>query len=210
MTLQALREKIGTKPMLHLLRRWASGTATAAPHRPVHRPRREGRRPRPRQSLPALAVSSGASRDAAPPHTASPSPAWRRCSSLAAAAPAGAKPARAAPAAKVAVGHATISAPTSGRAAILVPVHYPIDCRAGWPSCGSRCSGARGRTIHSWVLHERSGARLLRVGDQRRRFTFVHRVGTERRASAGRLREGSRCASRQAASSTSTKTASRR
>jgi len=31
--------------------------------------------------------------------------------------------------------------------------------------------------VRSWVLHERIGAGLLRIGEQRRRFTFVHRVG---------------------------------
>ena len=80
--------------------------------------------------------------------------------------------------AKVQIGHVTISAPTpQGGAALLVPVHYPIHFSGRVMPLTVQLLEPRGRVVRSWVLHERIGAGLLRIGEQRRRFTFVHRVG---------------------------------
>jgi lysophospholipase L1-like esterase len=82
------------------------------------------------------------------------------------------------PPAKVQIGRVTLSAPTqAGGAALLVPVRYPIQFSGRLMPLTVELRQASGRVVRSWVLHERIGAGLLRVGDRRRRFTFVHRVG---------------------------------
>jgi lysophospholipase L1-like esterase len=97
---------------------------------------------------------------------------------LVAAAPASARPApSAAPPAKVAVGHPAIGTSANGLASILVPVHYPIELKGRLAELRVALIGARGRTIRSWVLHERLNGGKERLPDRRRRFTFVHRVG---------------------------------
>lgn len=96
---------------------------------------------------------------------------------LAAAAPADAGPAKARPPAKVAVGQPALGTATSGGSAILVPVRYPIELKDRIVELRVALIGARGVTLHSWVLHERLNAGGERVPDRRRRFAFVHRVG---------------------------------
>lgn len=96
---------------------------------------------------------------------------------LALAAPAGARPAKAMPPAKVAVGHPVLGAAASGGGAILVPVRYPIALKGRLAELRVALIGARGKTVHSWVLHERLNGGEERVPDRRRRFAFVHRVG---------------------------------
>jgi lysophospholipase L1-like esterase len=82
------------------------------------------------------------------------------------------------PPAQVAIGHVTLSAPTAaGTAALLIPVHYPIQFSGRVVPLRVRLVGAGGHTVRSWVLHERIGAERLRTPEARRRFTFVHRVG---------------------------------
>ncbi|HSS43358.1 MAG TPA: SGNH/GDSL hydrolase family protein [Solirubrobacterales bacterium] len=108
---------------------------------------------------------------------------------LAAAAPAGAKPAKAAPPAKVAVGHPTIGITANGLASILVPVHYPIELKGRLAELRVALIGARGKRIRSWVLHERLNGGKARLPDRRRSFTFVHRVGLRADLSR-RLRQG--------------------
>jgi lysophospholipase L1-like esterase len=82
------------------------------------------------------------------------------------------------PAAKVRVGNVTLSAPTRyGGAALLVPVHYPIQYSGRVLPLTVGLRRDDGRPDRVWVLHERVGAGLVRTGDRRRRFTFVHRVG---------------------------------
>jgi lysophospholipase L1-like esterase len=94
---------------------------------------------------------------------------------LLAAAAAGAKPQ---PPAKVEIGHVTLSAPTpQGGAALLVPVHYPIHFSGRVMPLTVQLREPGGRAVRSWVLHERVSAGLLRTGERRRQFTFVHRVG---------------------------------
>jgi len=108
---------------------------------------------------------------------------------LAAAAPAGAKPAKAVPAAKVAIGQPTIGTSANGLASILVPVHYPIELKGRLAELRVALIGARGKRIHSWVLHERLNGGKARLPDRRRGFTFVHRVGLRADLSR-RLRQG--------------------
>jgi len=96
---------------------------------------------------------------------------------LAAATPADAGPAKARPPAKVAVGQPVLGAAASGGGAILVPVRYPIALKDRVAELRVALIGARGETLHSWVLHERLNAGGERAPDQRRRFAFVHRVG---------------------------------
>lgn len=96
---------------------------------------------------------------------------------LAAAAPAGAQPGKGLPPAKVSIGHPVLGAAASGGGAILVPVRYPIALKGRLAELRVALIGARGRTVHSWVLHERLNGGEERAPDRRRRFTFVHRVG---------------------------------
>jgi lysophospholipase L1-like esterase len=108
---------------------------------------------------------------------------------LAAVAPAGAKPATVASPAKVAVGHPVVGTSANGLASILVPVHYPIELKGRLAELRVALIGARGKTIRSWVLHERLNGGKERLPDRRRRFTFVHRVGLNASLSR-RLRQG--------------------
>jgi hypothetical protein len=108
---------------------------------------------------------------------------------LAVAAPAGAKPAEAASQAKVAVGHPVIGTSANGLASILVPVQYPIELKGRLAELRVALIGARGKTIRSWVLHERLSGGRERLPDRRRRFTFVHRLGLDAGLSR-RLRQG--------------------
>jgi lysophospholipase L1-like esterase len=108
---------------------------------------------------------------------------------LAVAAPAGAKPAKVASPAKVAVGHPTVGTSANGLASILVPVRYPIELKGRLAELRVALIGARGKTIRSWVLHERLSGGRERLPDRRRRFTFVHRVGLNASLSR-RLRQG--------------------
>ncbi|HEY1853986.1 MAG TPA: hypothetical protein VGG40_05305 [Solirubrobacterales bacterium] len=96
------------------------------------------------------------------------------------------------PPAQVRIGHLTVSAPTrGGGAALLVPVHYPIEFSGRLVRL--RVAADRGhRLVHYWSIPVRVGAGLLRTGDRRRSFTFVHRVdldsGLARGVRSGRLR----------------------
>jgi hypothetical protein len=99
------------------------------------------------------------------------------CLALAAAPPVGAKPAKRMPPAKVAVGRPVVGAAASGLASILVPVRYPAELKGRLAELRVALIGARGGTIHSWVLHERLNGGKERLPDRRRRFTFVHRIG---------------------------------
>jgi hypothetical protein len=109
---------------------------------------------------------------------------------LVVAAPASARPPKhLAPAAKVAVGQPTVGTSANGLASILVPVHYPIELNGRVGELHVALIGARGETIHSWVLHERLSAGKAQLPDRRRSFTFVHRVGLDADLSR-QLREG--------------------
>jgi lysophospholipase L1-like esterase len=101
------------------------------------------------------------------------------CLALLAAAPAGAKPAKRLPPAKVAVGHPVLGTSANGLDSILVPVHYPIELKGRLAELRVALIGARGKTIRSWVLHERLNGGKERLPDRRRRFTFVHRIGLD-------------------------------
>src|SRR5262249_13336489 len=96
---------------------------------------------------------------------------------LAAAPVAAAKPKQPQPPVEVRIGHVSLSAPTpTGGAALLVPVHYPIHFSGRVLPLTVQLRRPGGDVVGSWVLHERIGAGLLRAGERRRRFTFVHRV----------------------------------
>jgi lysophospholipase L1-like esterase len=96
---------------------------------------------------------------------------------LAAAVPAGAKPPKVTPPAKVALGHPAVGTSANGLASILVPVRYPIELSGRLAELRVALVGPRGGTIRSWVLHERLNGGEVQLPDRRRRFTFVHRVG---------------------------------
>ena len=111
------------------------------------------------------------------------------CLALLAAAPAGAKPAKRLPPAKVTVGHTVVGTSANGLASILVPVHYPLELKGRVAELRVALIDARGKTIRSWVMHERLNAGRTRAPDRRRRFVFVHRIGLD--ASLSRqLRQG--------------------
>lgn len=95
---------------------------------------------------------------------------------LAAAAPAGARPARGM-SANVAVGNPVLGTSGGGIASILVPVRYPVELKGRLAELRVALIGPRGRTIRSWVLHERLSGGRARYPDRRRAFTFVHRIG---------------------------------
>lgn len=80
------------------------------------------------------------------------------------------------PPAKVQIGHVTLSAPTPYGAALLVPVHYPIQFSGRVMPLRITFARPDGRRVESRLLHERIGAERLRAPERRRRFTFVHRV----------------------------------
>jgi lysophospholipase L1-like esterase len=78
--------------------------------------------------------------------------------------------------AKVAIGEVRLSAAGGGRAALLVPVRYPIQLRGQRLELRVflRVPGARG--TRAWTIRTRGGAGPLRAPERRRRFAFVHRV----------------------------------
>ncbi|HVD41499.1 MAG TPA: SGNH/GDSL hydrolase family protein [Solirubrobacterales bacterium] len=90
---------------------------------------------------------------------------------------------------KVAVGNPVVGTSANGLDSILVPVHYPIQLKGRLAELRVALIGARGKTIRSWVLHERLNGGQKRLPDRRRRFTFVHRVGLDTELSR-QLRQG--------------------
>jgi len=99
------------------------------------------------------------------------------CLALSVAPPASARPAKVVPAAKVAVDRPVVGVSANGLDSILVPVRYPIELNGRLAELRVALIGARGKTLRSWVLHERLNGGKQRLPDRRRRFTFVHRVG---------------------------------
>ncbi len=86
-------------------------------------------------------------------------------------------PAASARPAAVEVGKVRLTLPAAGAAALLVPVRYPIQLsgRLLELSVSLRMPGQGAR--RTLVLHERANAGVRRVPEQRRAFTFVHRLG---------------------------------
>jgi lysophospholipase L1-like esterase len=107
---------------------------------------------------------------------------------LAAAAPAGARPARGM-SANVAIGNPVLGTSADGLTSILVPVRYPIELKGRLGELRVSLIGAGGRTVRSWVLHERLSGGRKRLPDRRSGFTFVHRIGLNS-ALTRRLRRG--------------------
>lgn len=68
-------------------------------------------------------------------------------------------------------------------------IHFLLAGLAALPALALALLGARGKTMRSWVLHERLNGGKERLPDRRRRFTFVHRVGLNASLSR-RLRQG--------------------
>lgn len=86
------------------------------------------------------------------------------------------------------VGKARLTAAVHGRAALLVPVRYPIEM------VGRRLQlrvllTRRGHVLHRWIIATRANAGRPRQPERRRAFGFVHRVdlnrGLTRRISHG-------------------------
>jgi lysophospholipase L1-like esterase len=92
---------------------------------------------------------------------------------------------------EIGIGKVRLAPPLGGRAALLVPVRYPVQL------LGQRVElrvtvGRRGaRVQRSWTLRGRAHGGALRTPERRRRFTFVHgiRLG---RALSRRVRPGVR------------------
>lgn len=81
------------------------------------------------------------------------------------------------PATTVEVGKVRMAAPVDGRSALLVPVRYPT-ALLGQPlelRVIVRRPG-RGGALGGWRLRARANGGDLRLPEQRRRFTFVHRI----------------------------------
>ena len=169
MALQALRQKIGTKTMLQLLRRWATS------HR--HGSANIG-------EFKALAEQLSG-RDLEPLFQR-----WlyQRGKPVAAGAKAGA--ARVERPANIDVGRPGIGTSPNGLASILAPVSYPIEMAGRVAKTRvSLVEGAHERVIRTWLLHERLSAGEVRRPDKRSSFTFVHKVGLDADLSR-RLRQG--------------------
>jgi len=80
-------------------------------------------------------------------------------------------------AASVEIGRVRMTAPAGGRAALLVPVRYPV-ALLGQPlelRLTLRRPG-RGGAIGGWRLRARANGGALRAPERRARFTFVHRI----------------------------------
>lgn len=90
---------------------------------------------------------------------------------------------------EVRVGHPAIGASANGLASILAPVRYPIQLAGRLTETRIALVDDGGRTIRSWVLHERLSRGQIRLPDRRRHFTFVHKVGLDAGLSR-RLRRG--------------------
>jgi lysophospholipase L1-like esterase len=91
--------------------------------------------------------------------------------------PAGAKPVPVKPLAEVEIGRTAVGAAPNGLRAILVPVRYPIQLAGRLVETRIALLGPGGKTIRTWVLHERLNGGRIRWPDRRRGFTFVHRLG---------------------------------
>ena len=156
MALEALRQKIGTRTMLRLLRRWVAsheyGSAGIA-------------------EFEALAERlSGRNLDSLFQR-------WLYKRGKPIAPNVAARPAAGKAAEKVQVGSPAIGTAANGLASILAPVRYPIQLAGRVVETRVALVDSRGRRIRSWVLHERLGGGKVRRPDRRRAFTFVHKVG---------------------------------
>jgi hypothetical protein len=159
MALQALREKIGTKTMLRLLRRWTTS------HR--HASANIG-------EFKALAEQLSG-RDLEPLFQR-----WlyQRGKPVAPGAKAGV--ARVERPAGIDVQRPGIGTSDNGLASILAPVRYPIEMAGRVAKTRiSLVEGRHERVIRTWLLHERLSAGAVRRPDRRRSFAFVHKVGLD-------------------------------
>jgi lysophospholipase L1-like esterase len=87
-----------------------------------------------------------------------------------------AAPAPAAEPAAVEVGKVRLASPPGGRAALLVPVRYPIQLLGQRFELRLSLRGVGRGTVHSWVLRGRASGGEQRVPERRRSFGFVHRA----------------------------------
>ena len=95
-----------------------------------------------------------------------------------------------APPAKVAVGQPTIGTSADGLTSILVPVRYPIELKGRVAELRVALIGARGKTIRSWVLHERLERRQAAPPRPAPKLHLRPPGRTRTRASAAGLRQG--------------------
>jgi len=168
MALQALRQKIGTPTMLRLLRRWVAGHEYGSADIGEFKDLAER--------------ISGQNLDRFFQR-------WLYQRGKPVSPGAAARPAQSKPRVKVQVLSPAIGTSANGLASILAPVSYPIQLAGRVVETRVALVGSRGRTIHSWTLHERVSGGQVRYPDRRRRFTFVHKVGLN--ASLSRqLRQG--------------------
>jgi hypothetical protein len=87
--------------------------------------------------------------------------------------------------AKVEIGRVGLSAPVGGRAALLVPVRYPIQLNGQRIELRVflRVPGQRGTS--AWTVRTRAAAGPPRVPDRRRSFVFVHGIDLGPRLTRG-------------------------
>jgi lysophospholipase L1-like esterase len=78
--------------------------------------------------------------------------------------------------AKVAIGKPGLAAAGGGRAALLVPVRYPIQLLGQRVELRVFLRVPGERRTRAWTLRARASGGPLRAPERRRRFTFVHRI----------------------------------
>jgi lysophospholipase L1-like esterase len=96
--------------------------------------------------------------------------------------------------AQVEIGRVGLAAPGVGRGALLVPVRYPIQLLGQRVELRAFLRVPGERRVHAWTVRTRAAGGPLQAPDERRTFTFVHRIGLSPRLT--QLVEGSRGRSR--------------
>jgi lysophospholipase L1-like esterase len=87
-----------------------------------------------------------------------------------------ARPAKPKPPARVQIGHVALGTDADGRAAILVPVTYPIQLNGHKVPLDIAGFERQGERVRHRKARVRLSAGKLRSPERRRRFTFVHRL----------------------------------
>ncbi|MFN8164109.1 MAG: GDSL-type esterase/lipase family protein [Solirubrobacterales bacterium] len=81
---------------------------------------------------------------------------------------------------KVRAGKVRLALPVHGRAALLVPVNYPIQLSGRRLDLTVSIRRPGHEAIRSWTLHPRANSGKPRLPERRRGFTFVHQIDLSR------------------------------